>query len=149
MAKIEIEPIRILMVEDDPEDVMLAQRAFTKARIQNQPDVVNSGQEALDYLQNRGAYADAERYAKPDLILLDLNMPGMDGREFLRRIKNISVLARIPIAIVSTSDFEKDIEYGREFGVKNFIIKPLQVDNILQLCTMLESLRIVLVRPTA
>lgn len=146
MSRIEVDPIGILLVEDDDEDILLARRAFAKARIANRLDVVNNGRQALDYLRHRGDYADAERYPVPDVILLDLNMPVMDGREFIRLVRNDAALNRIPVVIVSTSDFERDVEFGREYGIGNFITKPLGVDNVLQLCASLDHVRIVLAR---
>lgn len=146
MSQIQVDPIHFLLVEDDAEDVRLARRSFAKARIINRLDVVNNGQQALDYLRHRGEYADVEQYPIPDVILLDLNMPVMDGREFIRVIRNDDALSHVPVVIISTSDFERDIEFGRDNGITRFIIKPLQVDNILQLCASLEHVRIVLTR---
>jgi CheY-like chemotaxis protein len=146
MSKISVDPIRLLLVEDDEADILLAQRAFERANIWNPLDVVRNGREALDYLYNRGNYADRSLYPRPDLILLDLNLPALDGREVLKTIRADASLKDIPIVIVSTSDYERDIEFGRQHGVHHYIIKPLQVDNILETFTAFREFRIVLGR---
>lgn len=146
MSAISVEPIRLLLVEDDEADILLAQRAFERANIWNTLDVVRNGREALDYLCHRGDYADRARYPRPDLILLDLNLPVLDGREVLKTIRTDASLKDIPIVIVSTSDYERDIEFGRQHGVHHYIIKPLQVDNILETFTAFRQFRIVLGR---
>lgn len=146
MSKINVDPIRLLLVEDDEADIILAQRAFERANIWNPLDVVRNGREALDYLYNRGNYADRSLYPKPDLILLDLNLPALDGREVLKTIRADAALKNIPVVIVSTSDYERDIEFGRQLGVHHYVIKPLQVDNILETFTAFREFRIVLAR---
>ncbi len=146
MKTISVEPIRLLLVEDDEADILLAQRAFERANIWNPLDVVRNGREALDYLYNRGNYSDRSLYPKPDLILLDLNLPVMDGRDVLKTLRAEAALKDIPVVIVSTSDYERDIEFGRQLGVHHYIIKPLQVDNILETFTAFREFRIVLGR---
>lgn len=147
MSKVTIEPTRILLVEDDEADILLAERAFERANIWNRMDVVRNGQEALDFLYHKGPYADLEKFPRPGLILLDLNLPGIDGRQVLARLYVDPALRAIPIIIVSTSDYERDIEFGRARGVEQYIIKPLQVDNILQTFTAVPSLKIILGNP--
>jgi two-component system response regulator len=131
MTRIAVDAIRILLIEDDEDDILLTQRALEKANLWNRLDVVRTGQEALDYLKNEGAYADKEKYARPGLILLDLSLPGVDGREVLEQVHADADLKDIPVVIVSTSDYEKDVEFGRSHGVQNYIIKPVQPDNII------------------
>ena len=144
MTRINVEPIHILLVEDDEADILLAQRAFERANIWNKMDVVRNGQEALDFLHNQNAYADKARYPRPGVILLDLNLPGIDGREVLNRVSKNPELKAIPIVIVSTSDYERDIEHGRAHGVEHYIIKPIQTDNIMETCTAIRGFRIIL-----
>ena len=144
MSKVSVDAIRILMVEDDEDDVLLTQRALKKANIWNQVDVVRDGEEALDYLYNEGAFADKEAYPRPGLILLDLSLPGVDGREVLERVADEPDLKDIPIVIVSTSDYEKDIEFGRAQGVENYIIKPIGPDNIIEAIGRMTSFRVIL-----
>ena len=144
MSRITVDSIRILLVEDDEADILLAQRAFERANIWNQMDVVRNGQEALDYLRNEHAYADQGRHPRPDVILLDLNLPGVDGREVLELIHKDPALGRIPLVIVSTSDYERDIEFGRSHGVQHYIIKPIQVDNIMETFTSIPGFKVIL-----
>jgi len=144
MSPIELEPIKMLLVEDDEADILLAQRAFQRSNIWNEVDVVRDGQEALDYLRNENAYADRTKYPKPGLVLLDLNLPGIDGREVLDIMHKTPELKDIPVVIVSTSDYEKDIEFGRARDVQHYIIKPIQVDNILETCTAFTNFSICL-----
>jgi len=144
MSKVSVEPIRILLVEDDEADILLAQRAFTRARIWNTLDVVRNGEQALDYLHNRGPYTDKILHPRPDLMLLDLNMPGIDGREVLRRMAAYTELKKIPVVIISTSDYEKDIEFGRSHGVRHYIIKPLQADSIFETCMAVPGFQLVM-----
>ena len=139
MTQKKVQPARILMVEDDEDDVLFTQRAMEKGNIWNQLDVVRNGQQALDYLHHEHDYADPAAYPRPDLILLDLNLPGIDGREFLKRMSADPDLKNIPVAITSTSDYERDIEFGRAHGVQHYLIKPIQVDNLLQVFTTLPG----------
>ncbi|OQA25812.1 MAG: Response regulator rcp1 [Verrucomicrobia bacterium ADurb.Bin345] len=149
MSGITVEPIRLLLVEDDEADILLAQRAFERANIWNKVDVVRDGRETLEYLRNQGAYADKTKYPRPGIILLDLNLPGVDGREVLDTMYKDPNLKSIPVVIVSTSDYERDIEYGRARDVQHYIIKPIQVDNILETCSAVHDFRIVLARVPA
>jgi len=146
MSRITMEPIKLLLVEDDEADILLAQRAFQRANIWNQVVVVRNGQEALDYLRNENEYTDKEENPTPGLVLLDLNLPGIDGRDVLEIMYRDPVLKEVPVVIVSTSDYEKDIEFGRAHGVQHYIIKPVQVDNILETCTAFPGFQIILGR---
>lgn len=144
MPNITVRTSRILMVEDDHDDAVLAQRAFHKANVWNAIDVVRSGQEAWDYLNHQGAYADREKYAPPLFVLIDLNLPGMDGRELITRIQGDAGLRAIPLIVLSTSDYEKDIELGRKMGVQHYVIKPLQPQNVLAFIGALPGFQIIL-----
>jgi CheY-like chemotaxis protein len=144
MSKIGVDAIRILLIEDDEDDIFLAQRAVAKANIWNQVDVVRNGQEALNYLFNKDAFSDREKYPRPGLVLLDLNLPGIDGREVLDRMSKEAELKSIPVVIISTSDYEKDIEFGRARNVHHYIIKPVQADNIMATISTIPGFRVVL-----
>lgn len=144
MSLITVDAIRILLVEDDEEDILLAQRALKRANIWNTMDVVRNGQEALDYLYNKGAYADPQKAPRPGLILLDLILPGIDGRDVLEKLCADPERKSIPVAIVSTSDYEKDIEFGRAHGVRHYIIKPAQPDNLLTILESISTFQVVL-----
>lgn len=120
------EPITILMADDDEEDCLLTKEAMSNARLANDMRFVHDGEELLDYLHRRGAYADAASGApRPGVILLDLNMPKMDGREALGQIKSDPDLRRIPICVLTTSDAEQDIFRSYDLGVNSFITKPV------------------------
>ena len=104
---IELEPITILLVEDDPADQKLIKASLKNQMLANDLYVVSSGEEGIDFLHQRGDYSNG--CPRPDLILLDLNMPGMGGKEFLKRIKDDEDLKQIPAIILTTSDSERDI----------------------------------------
>ena len=99
-------PIEVLLVEDDPGDVLMTQEAFDEHKVGNRLTVVSDGVEALAYLRREGKYADA---ARPDLVLLDLNLPRRDGREVLAEIKNDPDLLDIPVVVLTTSQADEDI----------------------------------------
>src|SRR5271157_1982892 len=103
---INIEPIEILLIEDDAADVMLMEEAFKEVKIETNIQVVNNGDDAMDFLYKRGNYADA---ARPDLVMLDLNMPRKDGREVLAEIKSDPSLKTIPVIVLTTSRSREDI----------------------------------------
>jgi len=115
-------PIRLLMAEDDPEDQMLVRKAFRQARLANELTIVNDGEDLLDYLYRRGKYPGAER---PDLILLDLNMPRKDGREALEEIKRDPALKTIPVVVLTTSSVDEDVVRSYTLGVNSYIEKPV------------------------
>lgn len=119
--------IHIVMAEDDPDDRMLTRRALKKSRLVNTLDTVGDGEELMDYLYQRGAYTDVGR---PGLILLDLNMPRMDGREALQRIKSDATLRRIPVIVLTTSEAEQDIIESYDLGVNAYVTKPVTFDEL-------------------
>jgi CheY-like chemotaxis protein len=118
-------PIRILYADDDPEDRMLVQDAWKESRIANELDFVEDGEELMDCLHRRGEYASLAGSPLPGLILLDLNMPRMDGREALREIKADPRLRSIPVVVLTTSKAEEDIVRAYDLGVNSFITKPV------------------------
>ncbi|MBU1694061.1 MAG: response regulator [Verrucomicrobia bacterium] len=144
MPSITVQTSRILLVEDDHDDALVAQRSFSKANVWNPVDIVRSGQEAWEYLNHQGAYTDREKCPPPLFVLVDLNLPGMDGRELITRIQADARLREIPLIVISTSDYEKDIEFGRRQGVQHYVIKPLQPQNILAIIGALPGFRIIL-----
>ena len=119
-------PITILICDDDEDDRMLTQQALEDAHISNELRFVEDGEQLLDYLYQRGPFAGEIGLApRPGLILLDLNMPRMDGREALRRIKSDPTLHDIPVVILSTSGLDEDIVRSYQLGVNSFITKPV------------------------
>ena len=123
--KNEPKPIAILIAEDDEEDRMLVRDALGESRLANNIHFVEDGEQLLDYLHNRGNYADKILHPRPGLILLDLNMPKMDGREALKEIKKDDDLRMIPIVVLTTSQAEEDILKTYNLGINSFITKPV------------------------
>jgi CheY-like chemotaxis protein/DNA-binding Xre family transcriptional regulator len=117
--------IDILMVEDNPRDVALTMRAFQKARIANILHVARDGVEALDFLFATGIHERRRDQPLPGLILLDLNLPKMDGLEVLRRIKADKRTRQIPVIVLTVSDLDRDMAACRQLGVQSYIVKPV------------------------
>jgi len=115
----------ILLVEDEEAHVELTKRAVRKAGNVNRIDVAQDGEEAVDYLFNRGKYADKDRYPSPCLILLDIKLPGIDGVEVLKQIKSHPVLRRIPVIMLTTSAQENDIARCYNHHANSYLTKPV------------------------
>ena len=116
--------IEILMVEDNPDDIELTRERLAQAKIYNRLQVVEDGELAMDYLRRKGPYQDIRR---PDLILLDLNLPKKDGMQVLREIKEDSELARIPVVILTSSDADEDIIRSYELHANAYVRKPIDL----------------------
>ncbi|MGY4876832.1 response regulator [Vreelandella aquamarina] len=136
-------PFVVLMVEDEPADVHLTRMAFREGRLLVDIHDVGDGVEALAFLQQEGKYRDAP---KPDLILLDLNMPRMDGKTFLERFKKLEVLSRIPVVVLTTSEAESDIIESYDLGASGFIVKPVDIDQFISSIQALEEYWLALVK---
>ena len=119
------ETIVILLAEDDPDDRMLTIRALQHNRLANDVKWVEDGEELMDYLYRRGPYESPASAPQPGLILLDLNMPRMDGREALQAIKADPELRRIPVVVLTTSHAERDVVQSYDLGVNAFVTKPV------------------------
>ena len=117
--------IVILIADDDAEDRMLVKDALEEGRLKNEIHFVENGEDLVEYLHNRGRFADKEKYPTPGLILLDLNMPKKDGREALKEIKSDPHLRLIPVVVLTTSKAEEDILRTYDLGVSSFITKPV------------------------
>jgi CheY-like chemotaxis protein len=126
-------PIVILIAEDDPEDRMLTTEALEESKLVNTVHFVENGEELINYLENVGQFQDKTRYPKPGLILLDLNMPKMDGREALQIIKTKDSLRMIPIVILTTSKAEEDLLRSYDLGVSSFITKPVTFNALVEI----------------
>jgi CheY-like chemotaxis protein len=124
---------RILLVDDNANDVELTLDAFSEARLSNQLEVARSGQAALDRLFGRTPRPDGGRNPLPDLILLDLKMPGVDGFEVLRQIKSAPVLRRIPVVILTSSREEGDRAMSYDTGANSYLVKPVSFDGMLEI----------------
>lgn len=118
----------VLVADDDDDDRFMLREAWTENRMANELRFVEDGDELMDYLRGRGAYAEAGSAPQPGLILLDLNMPRMDGREALEAIKADPALRRIPVVVLTTSKLEEDILRSYDLGVNSFISKPVSFD---------------------
>jgi len=118
-------PLGVLLVEDDPGDVLIAQEALRAGNLSTRLDVVSDGVEAIAYLRNEGEYVDAER---PDLILLDLNLPRMSGHEVLAELKGDTSLRRIPVVVLTTSVAAEDIAKSYDLHANVYVSKPVDFD---------------------
>ena len=125
-------PILILVADDDPEDCLLVRDALEESRLANELHFVGDGEQLLDYLNRRGAYADPVPAPRPGLVLLDLNMPKMDGREALAEIKNDPNLRQIPVVVLTTSAAEEDIFRSYDLGVNSYITKPVTFESLVR-----------------
>jgi CheY-like chemotaxis protein len=122
----------ILLVEDSPEDFEATERAFRKSGLKNPIYRCSDGDEALDYLYRRGAYTDPARSPRPGIILLDLNLPGTDGREVLEAVKKDDSLKLIPVIVLTTSADERDVEACYLAGANSYIQKPVDLDGFMK-----------------
>lgn len=128
----------ILLVEDDRGDQELTRRALDEGKIRNDLRIVEDGEEALAYLFRRGKYKDPATSPRPDLLLLDLNLPRVDGREVLEQIRADSKLRRMAVVVLTTSRQEEDILRSYELGCNSFITKPVDVNQFIQVIQALE-----------
>jgi two-component system, chemotaxis family, response regulator Rcp1 len=131
-----VKPIEILLVEDNTGDAELARDALENGKFKNNLHVVNDGERAMAFLRNEKPYTDVPR---PDLILLDLNLPRKDGREVLAEIKSDNNLKRIPVVILTTSSAEEDIIKTYNLHANCFITKPLDLNQFLQVVKSIEE----------
>ncbi len=122
----------ILLVDDNQMDIDLALDAFAEAKLCNKVQVVKSGEDALGYIFGEGEYADRRRFPFPDLVLLDLKMPGIDGHEVLRRVKTTPVLKRLPIVVLTSSREESDLVRSYENYANSFLVKPVSFEGLQQ-----------------
>jgi CheY-like chemotaxis protein len=136
-------PIDILLVEDAPGDVRLTFEAFKKATIEVHLNTVKDGHEALDYLYRKGLYTDAKR---PDLILLDLNLPKVNGHEVLSQVKNDSGLKRIPVVVLTSSNSQEDIQKAYDAHANCYLLKPGDLKDFFDLVRAIEDFWLTLVK---
>jgi CheY-like chemotaxis protein len=129
-------PIEVLLVEDDPGDVLMTQEAFEEHKVRNKLNVVQDGEEALAYLRREGRFAEAPR---PDLILLDLNLPRVDGREVLQVIKEDLDLRRIPVVVLTTSQADEDILRSYSLHANAYVTKPVDFDSFIAVVRQIDE----------
>ncbi|MBK8782665.1 MAG: response regulator [Anaerolineales bacterium] len=129
-------PIEILLVEDSPADILITREAFVEAKLLNTLHAVEDGVQALEFLRRQGSYASAPR---PDLILLDLNLPRKNGREVLAEIKGDPELRSIPIIILTTSSADEDIVKAYDLHANCYVVKPVGFDNFFKAVQSIQN----------
>lgn len=137
------QPIEILLVEDNPGDVRLTQEAMRDAKVRNRMETVPDGMEAMAFLRQEGRYANSPR---PDMILLDLNLPRKSGLEVLQEVKADEDLRRIPIVVLTTSQAERDIVKSYDLHANAYIAKPVELDQFLSVVKAIEGFWLEIVR---
>lgn len=130
--------VPILLVEDDQVDVMTVQRAFKRNKIVNPLSVCSNGEEALKFLRHEGAYSDSDKSPRPGIMLLDLNMPVMNGIEFLKVVKADEDLKLIPVIVLTTSKEEEDRFKSFSLSVAGYIIKPVEFEKFVEAVRLIE-----------
>ncbi|MCI4042272.1 response regulator [Streptomyces sp. TRM75563] len=138
-----VQPIEVLLVEDDPGDELMTREAFEDNKIRNTLHVVRDGQEALDFLYRRGEHAEAPR---PDLVLLDLNLPKYDGRQVLEQIKGDPELSLIPVVVLTTSSAEEDILRSYKLHANAYVTKPVDLDQFIAAVRQIDEFFVTVVR---
>jgi CheY-like chemotaxis protein len=136
-------PIEVLLVEDDPGDVLMTREAFEEHKVRNRLSVVSDGVDALAYLRKEKPFEDATR---PDLILLDLNLPKRDGREVLAEIKNDTVLRQIPVVVLTTSQADEDVLRSYQLHANAYVTKPVDFDRFVNVVKQIDEFFISVVR---
>ena len=135
--------IEVLLVEDDPGDVMMTREAFADYKIANNLNVVTNGEDAIAYLRKQGRFAGAPR---PDLVLLDLNLPRRNGREVLRDVKGDPDLRRIPVVVLTTSEAEEDVLASYDLHANAYVRKPVDFDQFVAAVRAIDDFFITVVR---
>ena len=129
-------PIEVLLIEDDPGDVLMTREAFEEHKVSNRLTVLTDGAQALEYLHRQGEYAYADR---PDLILLDLNLPKRDGREVLAEIKKNDELRQIPVVVLTTSSSDEDILGSYRLHANAYVTKPVDFDRFIAVVRQIDN----------
>ena len=140
---IPLQPIEVLLVEDDPGDELMTREAFQDNKIENRLHVTRDGEEALDFLYRRGAYTDAPRV---DLVLLDLNLPKYDGRQVLERIRADPDLTHMPVVVLTTSSSEEDILRSYKLHANAYVTKPVDVNQFIAAVRQIDEFFLTVVR---
>ncbi len=135
--------IDVLLVEDDPGDVLMTREAFADNKVANRLAVVSDGVSAMEYLRKEGPYADAPT---PDLVLLDLNLPRMDGREVLQALKEDQELRRIPVVVLTTSESEEDVLRSYALHANAYVTKPVDFDRFIDVVRQIDDFFVSVVR---
>jgi CheY-like chemotaxis protein len=136
-------PIEVLLVEDDPGDIVLIQEAFAFNKVHNNLNIVHDGEQAIAFLRREGEYAGATR---PDLVLLDLNLPRKDGREVLQEVKSDEDLRTIPIVVLTTSEAEEDVLRSYQLHANAYVTKPVDFDRFVSIVRQIDEFFVSVVR---
>lgn len=136
-------PAQFLLVEDNPGDVRLTREALNEGKLRNHLNIVGDGVEALAFLRREGKYASAPR---PDLVLLDLNLPRKDGREVLAEIKADPILKRIPVVIITSSEAEQDVLASYDLHVNCYVSKPVDLEQFIKVVRSIETFWLTIVK---
>jgi CheY-like chemotaxis protein len=131
-------PANILLVEDDPNDVLLLERAFRRAGVAYPLSIVNDGDQALDFLLGRGKYQDRLKFPLPDLVLLDLKLPRRSGHEVLRWLRGQPGLRRLPVIVLTSSKESRDVSEAYDEGANSYLVKPPTVELLIHMVAQLE-----------
>ena len=135
--------IEVLLVEDDPGDVLLTREAFEHQKVANRLHIVNNGEDAIAFLHKQGEHADAP---DPDLVLLDLNLPGMHGREVLAAVKEDPKLQTIPVVVLTTSEAEEDVLRSYQLHANAYVTKPVDFDRFMAVVRAIDEFFVSVVR---
>ena len=138
-----LDPIDVLLVEDDPGDTLMIREAFEHNKVSNALASVADGVQAMQYLRREGEYADA---ARPDLILLDLNLPRKDGREVLAEIKGDAELRAIPVVVLTTSQAEEDVLRSYQLHANAYVTKPVDFDRFIEVVRQIDEFFVTVVK---
>ena len=125
--------LKILLVEDNEADMKIALRAFKQAKLQNQLFVVRDGQECVEFVRHEGAFQDVQQFPRPDLILMDINMPRLNGFDALKILKGDAQYSTIPVIMFSASKNEEDVQKSLQYGANSFMQKPVIYEEFVQL----------------
>ncbi len=137
------QPVEVLLIEDDPGDVLMTREAFDENKVANRLTVMSDGAEAMAYLRKEGEHADAPT---PDLVLLDLNLPRMDGREVLAAMKSDDQLRRIPVVVLTTSEAEEDVLRSYALHANAYVTKPVDFERFIDVVRQIDDFFVSVVR---
>jgi CheY-like chemotaxis protein len=138
-----IDPIQVVLIEDSAADIRLTQEALRDGKVINELHILRDGEEALNYLFRRGEYEGAVR---PDLIILDLNLPKLDGKEVLSQLKSDESLRSIPVAVLTSSSADRDIVESYDLGANCYLTKPVDLEQFLKVVNQIEDFWLGIVR---
>ncbi len=138
-----LDPIDVLLIEDDPGDTLMIREAFSDNKIRNTLSCVTDGEQAMRFLRNEGEFTDAPR---PDLILLDLNLPRKDGRQVLAEIKRDPQLSAIPVVVLTTSAAEEDVLRSYQLHANAYVTKPVDFDRFIQVVRQIDEFFVTVVK---